>query len=289
MPAYSDFISKAVYKKRGLFYGINQALGGVIGFIASLVAIRVLSFSSFPTNFRTIFWVSFAFSFISPIIISNFKETGFPVQPKKKDVSEFIRYIPMVIRKNPNLRKYLLTRQLIGLAAMGHAFFTIYAIQTFGLSDRMLGIFTMIILLSQSLSGILWGFLGDKFGYKKILIIGSILLFLEGLLALTVNHPLGFLTISGFIGSIYSAIYISHPNLIFEIAPPEETSLFIGLSNSLIAPITALAPILGGMIVGSLGYTYLFITICTAAVAAFILAAFVFVEPRVKEKRSKRG
>ena len=286
MPAYSDFVSKAVYKKRGLFYGINQALGGVIGFIASLVAIRVLASSSFPANFQTIFWVSFAFSFISPIIISNFKETEFPVQPEKKDVGEFIRYIPIVIRKNPNLRKYLITRQLIGLATMGNAFFTIYAIQTYDLSDSMLGIFTMVILLSQSLSGILWGYIGDKFGYKKILTIGSILLFLEGLLALTINHPLGFLTISGFIGSIYSAIYISHPNLIFEIAPPEETSLFIGLSNSLIAPITALAPILGGMIVDSFGYTHLFLAICAAAVAAFFLSAFVFVEPRAEEKRS---
>ena len=286
MPAYSDFLSKAIYKKRGLFFGINQALGGVIGFIASLIATRVLASSSFPNNYRIIFWVSFAFSFISPIIISNFKETEFPVQPKKKNVSAFIKYIPMVIRKNPNLRKYLLTRQLIGLATMGNAFFTIYAIQTFDLSDSMLGIFTMVILLSQSMSGILWGFIGDKFGYKKILTISSILLFLEGLLALTINHPLGFLAISGFIGSVYSAIYISHPNLIFEIAPPEETSLFIGLSNSLIAPITALAPILSGIIVASLGYNYLFLAVCTAAVPAFFLSVFVFVEPRVKEKRT---
>ena len=177
MPAYSDFVSKAIYKKRGLFYGINQALGGVIGFVASLVATRLLASRGFPENFRAIFWVSFAFSFISPIIISNFKETEFPIHPKKKNISAFIKNIPVIIRKNQNFRKYVLTRQLIGLATMGHAFFTIYAIQVFHLSDSMLGIFTMAILLSQSLSGILWGFVGDKFGYKKILIIGSILLF----------------------------------------------------------------------------------------------------------------
>ena len=288
MPAYSDFVSKAIYKKRGLLYGINQALGGVIGFVASLVATRILASRDFPENFRAIFWVSFAFSFISPIIISNFKETEFPIQPKKKNVSEFIKNIPVIIRRNPNLRKYVLTRQLIGLAMMGHAFFTIYAIQVFDLSGSMLGVFTMAILLSQSLSGILWGFIGDKFGYKKILIIGSILLFLEGLFALTVNHPLGFLAISGFIGSIYSAIFISHPNLIFEIAPPEETSLFIGLSNSLIAPITALAPILGGKIIDSLGYPSLFLVICAAAFGAFIISVFVFDEPRDNKKTVSR-
>ena len=109
MPAYSDFVSKAIYKKRGLFYGINQALGGVIGFVASLVATRILASRDFPENFRAIFWVSFAFSFISPIIISNLKEIEFPIQPKKKNVSEFIKNIPVIIRRNPNLRKYVLT------------------------------------------------------------------------------------------------------------------------------------------------------------------------------------
>jgi len=280
IPAYSDFTSKAVYKKRGLFYGINQAIGGVIGFSASLAAAKLLDMYAFPINFRWIFWLSFIFSFISPILIANFVETEYPVQPEKKNIEVFSKHVWKIIKENSNLRKYVYTRQLVGLAAMGYSFFSIYALQKFNLPASMLGIYTMIILLSQSLSGIIWGTIGDKHGYKWLLIFSSLIMFAQGLIALTANRPFGFLLIASMIGFIYSAMYILHPNLIFEIAPPEETSLYIGLSNTMIAPVIALGPILGGKIVESLGYTQLFIAVCIAAFFAFLLATFVFVEPR---------
>ncbi|MDO9545319.1 MAG: MFS transporter [Pelolinea sp.] len=280
MPAYSDFISKAIYKKRGLYFGVNQVLGGMIGFFASIVTARILETSNFPFNFRLLFWISFSASFISPILIANFKETEFPIQPSKKNVRAFTKHIIQVIRGNANLRNYIFTRQLIGLAAMGFSFYAIYTIKSYDLPLSTLGIYTMIIIISQSLSGVLWGYIGDKFGYKKVMVLSTVFLLLQGIIALTIHHPSGMLAISITIGSVYSAMYICHPNLIFEIAPPEETSLFIGLSNSLIAPIIGTAPILAGAIVDNLGYTQLFITISVAAIAAFVLAVFVFVEPR---------
>ena len=280
MPAYSDFTAKAIFKKRGLFYGINQMIGGVIGFIASLAAARVLDINVFPHSYRTIFWLSFACSFISPFIIANFKEVEFPAQPKRRNVKAFINHTWNLIRTNKNLRRYVYTRQLLGLAAMGYAFFSIYAIERFGLPDRMFGIYTMAILLSQSLIGVVWGAIGDRFGYKWVLSISGLIMLAQGIIALLAQQPFAFLIVSALIGFIYSAMYICHPNLIFEIAPPEETSLYIGLSNTLIAPVISLGPILGGLLVERYGYTQLFITICFVALGAFILATFLFKEPR---------
>jgi MFS family permease len=280
MPAYSDFISKAIYKRRGLYYGVNQILGGGVGFIASLVATRILKTGSFPFNYRLLFWISFAASFISPFIIANFKEAEFPIQPQKKDVRTYIKHIINVVKTNRNLRNYVFARQLIGLAAMGFSFYAIYSIKSYNLPLSMLGIYTTIIITSQSLSGVLWGYIGDKFGYKRVMVLGAIILLVQGIVALTVHTPIGMMIISVTIGAVYSAMYICHPNLIFEIAPPEETSLFIGLSNSLIAPIIGTAPILAGAIVDNLGYTQLFIAVSISAIAAFFVGQFVFVEPR---------
>jgi MFS family permease len=280
MPAYSDFISKAIYKKRGLYYGVNQILGGVIGFAASLAATRILKTGTFPFNYRLLFWISFAASFISPFIIANFKEAEFPIQPQKKDVRTYIKHIIEVVKSHRNLRNYVLARQLIGLAAMGFSFYALYSIKSYDLPLSTLGIYTTIIISSQSLSGVLWGYIGDKYGYKRVMVLGAIILLIQGTIALTVHNPIGMMIISVTIGSVYSAMYICHPNLIFEIAPPEETSLFIGLSNSLIAPIIGTAPILAGAIVDNLGYTQLYIAVSISAVAAFIVAQFVFVEPR---------
>ncbi len=280
MPAYSDFISKAIYKKRGVYYGVNQALGGMIGFIASVVTTRILDTNGFPLNYRILFWISFASSFISPILIANFKEVAFPIQPEKKTIRSFGKHIINIIKGNQNLRRYIFSRQLIGLAAMGFSFYSVYSLKTFALSPSILGIYTMIIIISQSLSGILWGYLGDKLGYKVPMVVSTILIFIQGLIALFFHHPFSITIISAIIGIVYSAMFICHPNLIFEIAPPEETSLFIGLSNSLIAPIIGTAPILAGAIVEKLGYSRLFIAVSVAAAAAFALSAFAFKEPR---------
>lgn len=280
IPSYSDFISKAIYKKRGLFYGINQAMGGIIGFSASLLAMNILSNFNFPKNFQYIFWLSFAFSFISPFIISNFKETEFPIPPRQISISNFIKNIPSIMREYPNLGKYIISRHLIGLAMMGNSFFLIYAMKQFNLDSGVVGIFTMVILLSQSISGLVWGQIGDKFGYQKVLSAGSLLLVAEGVIALLAKDQWGFFVIAGLIGSVYSSIYICHSNIIFVISPPEDTGLFIGLSNTLIAPILALAPILGGKIIDSFGYGSLFVTITTTGIFAAAVSTFIFREPK---------
>jgi len=280
MPAYSDYISKAIYKNRGLYYGVNQALSGIIGFFASLVTTRILDLNGFPFNYRMLFWISFGASFVSPILIANLKEVQFPVQPKKKTVRMFARHILEVIKKNQNLRRYVFARQLIGLAAMGFSFYAVYSLKTYGLSASILGVYTMVIIISQSLSGILWGYIGDKFGYKIPLVISTILIFIQGLIALLVDDPISIMLISATIGIVYSAMYICHANLIFELAPPEETSLFIGLSNSLIAPIIGTAPILAGAIIEGLGYRSLFFAVAISALFAFLMSAFGFKEPR---------
>lgn len=280
IPAYSDFISKAIYKKRGLFFGLTQAMGGIIGFCASLAATRILSNYEFPKNFQFIFWLSFAFSFISPFIISKFKEAEFPILPKKVSILDFIKFIPRIMHNHPNLGKYIISRHLIGLAMMGNSFFIIYAIKQFHLGSGVVGVFTMVILLSQSISGLVWGQIGDKFGYQIILSASSLLLVAQGIIAMLAKDQSGFFIIAGLVGCMYSAIYICHSNIIFILAPPEDTSLFIGLSNTLIAPVLTLAPILGGMIIDLFGYRSLFATITVIAILATVISTYVFREPR---------
>ncbi len=286
MPAYSDFISKAIYRNRGIYYGVNQALGGIIGFTASLVTTRVLDLNGFPFNYRLLFWISFGTSFISPFLIANLKEVEFPVQPVKKTVREFIRHIIGIIKENKNLRLYVYARQLIGLAAMGFSFYAVYALKRYNLSASVLGVYTMIIIISQSLSGVLWGYIGDTFGYKIPMVISTILIFIQGLIAIFLDHPSSIMIISATIGIVYSAMYICHANIIFELAPPEETSLFIGLSNSLIAPIIGTAPILAGALIEGFGYSVLFIAIAISAILAFFVSVFGFKEPREIEIRT---
>lgn len=284
IPAYSDFISKSIYHNRGLFYGIMQGLGGLIGFAASMIATRLLGKLPFPDNFRALFWLGFIFSFISPFLIANFKEVEFPVKARKLSLLAYLKEIPALIRKFPNLMKYIFARHFIGFAMMGNSFYIIYAISHFGLDEGMLGIFTMTILMTQSATAFIWGQIGDHFGYKNVLALSSVFLLVNGLLALLAPGQWAFFIISGLMGGVYSAVYISHPNIIFEIAPPNDTSCFIGISNSLIAPVIAVAPILGGKLIEIYDFRALFAMVIICACAAFVVSVFMFDEPRKDAK-----
>ncbi len=280
MPAYSDFISKAIMKNRGLFYGVMVGLGGGIGFIASSIASRLIDRLGFPLNFQTIFWLGFGFSFISPFLIAMFKEVDLPVVEAKEKFSTFVRTIPIKIASHPLYKRFLVIRGLVGLGMMGNSFFSIYAITQYDLRSGTIGIFTMFILISQSLMGFVWGWLGDHFGYKKVLQGMMLFLIVEGTLALINPGLWAFYLIAALVGGVYAGATVCDPNIIFEMAPPSETSRYVGITNTLLGPIFSLAPIIGGLLVDQFTHTALFATIAALEIVTFILAVFWFPEPR---------
>ena len=280
MPAYSDFISKAIMKNRGLFYGVMVGLGGGIGFIASTIASKLIDSLNFPVNFQTIFWLGFGFSFISPFLIAMFKEVDLPVVDAKEKFSTFVKSIPVKVASHPLYKRFLIIRGLVGLGMMGNSFFSIYAITQYDLRSGTIGIFTMFILIAQSLMGFIWGWLGDRFGYKKVLQGMMLFLILEGILALINPGLWAFYLIAALVGGVYAGATVCDPNIIFEMAPPSETSRYIGITNTLLGPIFSLAPIIGGLLVDLFTHTTLFATIATLEIATFIIAAFWFPEPR---------
>lgn len=65
---------------------------------------------------------------------------------------------------------FILSRAVPGLGVMANSFYPLYAIDLFALHPGFLVVFTMIILLTRSLIGLFWGWLGDHFGYRIVYI-----------------------------------------------------------------------------------------------------------------------
>ncbi len=283
-PAYTDFIGKNIIRNRGLFFGVNFAASGVMGLIASLISKYFLDRYDSPMSFQTIFWIGFCLSFISPFIVSGFREAELPYAVKPEGFGTFFRQIPGLLRENPLFVRYVLARTVMGLGMMGNSFFAVYAIRKFGLTAGTLGLFTMTILLAQSLLSLVWGWVGDRFGYKMVLMTAGVFMVLEAILALTAPAAWFFFLISLLVGGVYSAIWISDPNFVFEIVAPEQTSRFLGISNTLLAPLAVVAPILAGFLVEITGYTGLFWAILVIA-----SIGVVGVWRTVKEPRKQRS
>jgi MFS family permease len=264
-PAYSDYISKSIIHSRGLFYGAMTGVGGVIGLGASLLAQHYLDAIAYPANLQLLFWVSFGVSFVSPFLIAGFRETPFPEVIPEEPLKKFIGAIPSRIRQFPRFQRYLIARSLVGFGFMASSFYAIFAVHSYGLSEGSFGLFTLLIFLAKSIMGFVWGWIGDHLGYRRVLAGISLILAAEALMALVNPGVYIFYVIAFCIGAIYAATWTCDPNMVFEIAPPSETSRFIGIANTLIGPVMMVAPILGGFLVDKFSYQVLFWT-------AFVLA-----------------
>ncbi len=285
MPGYGDFISKSIIRNRGMFYGFMNGLGGLIGFGASLLSRYLLDSYAFPTNIRMLFWIALASSVISPFIIANLKEEPYPVTRKTETLADFIKAIPSYVKNQPDFKRFMISRAVIGFGVLGNSFFALYGTAKFSQSTGSLAIFTMIILFTQSLIGFLWGWLGDRFGYKMVYVIVSLMIIMQGALALWAMTPWMFYFIAFCIGGVYAAFRICDSNMIFEIAPSAETGRFLGISNTFVAPVMTLAPLLGGALVDLFTFEFMFSSVVIVGFVALLLA--IFLMPRLGHKSEK--
>ena len=138
----------------------------------------------------------------------------------------------------------------------------------------------MIILITESILGLLWGRIGDRFGFKPVYILVTVLLGIQAFIALTAQQSWLFYLVPFCIGGVYGATRVGDINIIFDIAPPEETSRFLGLSNTLISPVLAVAPLVGGMLVDRISYSALFAVDLVIVIVAVIATAVWLPEPR---------
>ncbi len=279
-PSYSDFTSKAIVRNRGFFFGFMNGLGGLIGFGASFLSRYLLDAYLFPINIRTLFWIALGTSVISPFIIASFKEEPYPVEVEVESLGKFIKAIPSHVRNQPDFVRFMVSRAVLGLGILGNSFYALYGRRLFSLTAGSLGTFNMIILFTQSIVGFIWGWLGDRFGYKKIYVIVSILVVIQGVFAIWAATPWMFYVIAFCIGSVYAAFIIGDSNMIFEIAPSAETSRFVGITNTFVAPVMTLAPLLGGALVDVFSHKFMFAIVIVVGVISTFLAIFLLPQMR---------
>ena len=163
---------------------------------------------------------------------------------------------------------------------MANSFYAIHAIQKYDLPAGTVGLLTMVILISKSAMGFAWGWLGDRFGYKLVMLGMVSTLLLAAFFALVIPSAGIIFLIAFLVGSVQSATWISDPNMVFELAPSAETGRYIGITNTLVGPSMVLVPLVGGVIVDLFSYQVLFIACMLFAGIGFIYVFFKVVEPR---------
>ncbi len=280
-PAWYDMIAKVIpVKRRGIFSGIGHSVGALMAIGGALVVGWILEHVAYPTNFALCFGLAYASMLLSFVGLAMNREPPSETVKETIPLWRYLRQLPAVLRQNGNYSRFLLARITMQLGTMATGFFIVYGKQHFQVDGAGVGLFTAVLVASAAVMNLIWGFVGDHRGYKLVLVCAAGSMALAALSAWFANSINGLFLTFVLLGTAQAADVVSAFNIILEFCAPEDRPTYIGLTNTLLAPGLALAPILGGWLATTLGYPSMFlVAVCFATVGGLFMLLFVQ-EPR---------
>jgi len=265
---------------RGRYWGSALILGKSMGMIGAVIAGLILANIAYPLNYAFMFLIGFICASISYFFLSLNIEPEIKRQTPAKNINIWVRVLT-ILEADKNFAAFLVNRGFVFLGLMGLGFVTVYGIQKFNLPISYSAIFTAVMLISEIVGYGIWGTIGDKHGYKRVIEFCNLFL-IVGLFALLLIESIwGLYIVFGIISFAHSGEYIADQNIAMEFGKETDRPTYIGMSKTLTGPFLLIAPIIGGGLVKLWGYQSMFSTALIISIVAFVIIKFFVKEPRL--------
>lgn len=259
--AWQSMLSKIMPPHRlGTFFGIQAACVNLFGAGGALIASYILATNAFPQGFALLFMIaalSLLFSFV--FLARTYEPESEPHNiVKSVPWRDFGKRLREILKQDPNFRWFLLARGLTSLSLTVISFYTIYGIRRYEITPEFVSIMTSVLLVSQTLSSTIVGWAGDRWGHRRVLIFGNLATVMSIVIALAAPDASWFYLVFALTGIVNSTQWSTIMTITVQFGAVAERPIYIGLANTLIAPVTVFAPIIGGWLVDSVSFELAF-------------------------------
>lgn len=268
---WTNMISKVIpHNLIGTFFGTQSAAFNGLAGVASILAGMLLDKIDAPFNFSLCFTLTFIFMAISFLFLSRTREPRSEPPEQARAEALWARSLS-ILKRDKNFLAFLGVRVLSQFGGMAFAFYVIYAVQEYKMSDASAGVMVAILLLGQVIMSPLMGQLGDRWSHRGVMILGAVGAALSAILAWRATSVSWFYAIFILESVAIVAIWTIPLAMSVTFAPTEsERPLYIGMANTLPAPAAILAPVIGGWLADTAGFhaTFVVSALCAAGMAA---------------------
>lgn len=286
-PAWFTMIGKVLpVNRRGIFFGVSEGLGMMMGIFGALFVGIVLDEVAYPVNFATLFLIAAVFMGISWVGLALNREPESPIVKQQIPLHRYFKQLPAILRDNHNYRRFMISYSINRLSTMAVGFFIIFGKDNFNLTGGDAGTLTAVLIGSQAIMQLLFGWLADKRGHKLNLTTSAFALALAAVVAILAVDLLTLIPVFVLLGIAIASDNISRFNIILEFAVPEDHPTLIGLTNTLLVPATFLGPILGGWIATVFDMQVMFAVAMVCGIVGGLLLLFWVKEPRQIEPQA---
>lgn len=165
--------------------------------------------------------------------------------------------------------------------------------RTFGVSITLIGLVVTVFGITRLLSDIPASRLATKFGRRRILIIGSLILLASSLMAAFINNYWGLLTAWAVQGVGAGLFIVSAMIMLADISSPVNRGQVMATFQGSQLIGAGVGPVVGGFVAQIWGYQWVFIVFAIMAFLSFLISYFLLPEtrgylPPLTEKRDHR-
>ena len=282
---FSMLLAKVIpISRRGRLQAWRNATGGLIAAgLAYLAGRYFIDANLFGNGYSTTFIFAFALTSLGLTALRLLMIEPEPptVRARSRLIDRFKDFPALLAEKG--FLYFMIVQMLAITARMAVPFYVLFASSTIELSGKNLGLLSLAFLGADTISNLVWGYLGDKTGFRLIMLI-SLLLWVGSTVLLMGAHdflPI-FLAFSG-LGAAQSGYMMSAGTMILEFGDRDEMPMRIAFSATAEGIMGSIGPLLGGVISSTLGYGPMF-----SISIAFLIAALVVLITLVKEPRTAR-
>ncbi len=287
---WTSMISKIIPPDtRGTFFGFQAGVANLFISGAAIMAGYVLNAYDSSLGFAVCFFIASFFFTLSWFALAMTREAEDTEKVIEANQPPFWDEARRILKRDRNFNWFLVARVLSQFATMGFSFYIIYADRDFAMDKITAGYFTAALTLTQTIANIGMGWLGDKWGHRTMLVLGAGAAAASAALAWFATSLTWFYPILILSGITNVSIWTIGMTMTVGFSDEKERPYYIGLSQTLTAPATILAPLIGGWIADTWGFTPTFAISAVLSVVMLCILWFVVKNPRPHSTLLRQG
>ncbi|THD79462.1 MAG: MFS transporter [Phenylobacterium sp.] len=288
---FSLLIAKVIpISRRGRLQAWRSTTGSAIAAVLAYFAGKYfIGKNLFGNGYSTSFVVAFVLTSMGLWAMQFLvKEPEPPTTRPQTRFRERFRDLPRLISQDRSYGFFLLVQMLATSARIATPFYILYVGQKLHVhgaaeTGALIGLTSLALLGADTVSNIPWGYLGDKTGFRLVLLLSVLMWAAATVLVMAVDSRMGiFIAFCGF-GAAQAGYMMAAQTMILEFGSREELPMRIAVSATAESITATLGPLIGGGLADLLGYDVVF-----GISLGFLAAALVVLLTLVKEPRTAR-
>jgi MFS family permease len=280
---FSLLMAKVIpISRRGRLQAWRNATGSLI---AAALAAAAGKYLIGPNLFGNGYGVTFILAFVLTTLglwALQFllKEPEPPTTRAQGKFRDRLREFPRLITEDRAYAWFLVVQMFSSSARIATPFYILYVSTSVHMTGALLGALSFAFIGADAVSNLVWGYLGDKTGFRLVLLFSLLAWAASTMLLIEVHTSWAiFLAFFG-LGAGQAGYNMSAQTMILEFGARDDLPMRIAVSATAESITATLAPLIGGKVADMFGYNMVFGLSIGVLAAGLLLLVAAVKEPR---------